>query len=122
MKWSKFLILFVVLCAVSCKPKVNVITEPDAMLRHRFDSVSTELNVAKDSIIYLKNCLELVESQRDIASANLNSCDSTNITLRQELFVANYKLGRIKEYCNIVKRDNTQLKFLRGWINRVLED
>lgn len=122
MKWSKFLLLFVVLCAISCKPKVNVITEPDAILRHQFDSVSTELNVAKDSIIYLKNRLELAESQRDTASANLNSCDSTNIALRQELFVANYKLGRIKEYCNIVKKDNTQLKFLRGWINRVLED
>lgn len=122
MKWSKFLFLFVVLCAISCKPKVNVITKPDAMLRHRFDSISTEFNAAKDSIIYLKNCLELVESQRDVASSNLNSCDSTNVALRQELFVANYKLGRIKEYCNIVKRDNTQLKFLRGWINRVLED
>lgn len=122
MKWSRFLLLFVVLCAISCKPKVNVITEPDAILRHQFDSVSTELSVAKDSIIYLKNRLELAESQRDTASANLNSCDSTNIALRQELFVANYKLGRIKEYCNIVKKDNTQLKFLRGWINRVLED
>lgn len=122
MKWSRFLLLFVVLCAVSCKPKVNVITEPDAILRHQFDSVSTELNVAKDSIVYLKNRLELAESQRDTASANLNSCDSTNIALRQELFVANYKLGRIKEYCNIVKKDNTQLKFLRGWINRVLEN
>jgi len=122
MKWSKLLFLFIALCAISCKPKANVITKPDVVSRHKFDSVSTELNVAKDSIIYLKNRLELVESQYDIASSNLNSCDSTNVILRSELFVANYKLGRIKEYCNIVKRDNTQLKFLRGWVNRVLED
>lgn len=122
MKWSKLLLLIVLLCIASCKPKVSGSTEPDAILRHQFDSVSTELNVAKDSIIYLRNRLELAESQRDTAFANLNSCDSTNVALNQELFVANYKLGRIKEYCNIVKRDNTQLKFLRGWINRVLED
>lgn len=96
--------------------------EPDAILRHELDSISTELKNAKDSIIYLNNSLELEKQKYEVTVSNLNSCDSTNAALRSDLFVANYKLGRIKEYCNIVKRDNTQLKFLRGWINRVLED
>lgn len=122
MKLSKLLLLILSLCAISCKPKVTVPREPDAILKERFDSVSRELNVAKDSIIYLNNCLELEKQKYEVTVSNLNSCDSTNVVLRSDLFVANYKLGRIKEYCNIVKRDNTQLKFLRGWINRVLED
>jgi hypothetical protein len=122
MKLSKLLLLILFLCAISCKPKVTVPREPDAMLKERFDSVSRELNIAKDSIIYLNNSLELEKQKYEVTVSNLNSCDSTNAVLRSDLFVANYKLGRIKEYCNIVKRDNTHLKFLRGWINRVLED
>ena len=41
-------------------------------------------------------------------------------SLKEELFVVKYKLERIKYYNDIAKNGNN-IKFLRGWINRVLD-
>lgn len=43
--------------------------------------------------------------------------DSVNV----ELFMANYKLERIREYNRIAGQGNN-ITFLRGWINRVLNE
>lgn len=109
----KFKILLIILCSlcVSCKPK----TVKDNKLQYKIDSLNTELAITKDS-------LKLEQLKYQDAISNLTICDSTSKSLNSELFVANYKLGRIKEYCDIVKRDNTQLKYLRGWVMRALED
>ena len=37
-----------------------------------------------------------------------------------DLFQARFALARIARFCEIVRRDPSQIKFLRGWINRVL--
>ena len=119
----KVLLLINLALITSCGPKVsNEISKPDAILRNRCDSINAELNITKDSIIYLNNLLKIKDESYENYLKSLKQCDSSNTTLRAELFVANYKLGRIKEYCELVKKDNTQIKFLRGWINRVLED
>ena len=50
--------------------------------------------------------------------------DSLNFirdSLGENLFIAKYKLGRIKYYNDIAAKDNNS-KYLRGWINRVLND
>lgn len=109
----KFKILLIILCSlcVSCKPKAV----KDNKLQYKIDSLTTELNIIKDS-------LKLEQLKYQDAISNLTICDSTSKTLNSDLFIANYKLGRIKEYCDIVKRDNTQLKYLRGWVMRTLED
>lgn len=39
----------------------------------------------------------------------------------EELIVANYKLERIRYYNNIAAKGNN-IKYLRGWINRVLNE
>ena len=117
------LILILLLGIISCKPKIiNSQVNCDAILLHKCDSINTELNIAKDSIICLNELLKTKDESYENYLKSLKQCDSSNATLRAELFVANYKLGRIKEYCELVKKDNTQIKFLRGWINRVLED
>lgn len=119
----KILLLISLALVISCKPKVsNEIIKPDAILRHKFDSVNVELNTAKDSIIYLNNLIKIKNESYKNYLESLRQCDSFNKSLRAELFIANYKLGRIKEYCELVRKDNTQIKFLRSWINRVLED
>lgn len=38
-----------------------------------------------------------------------------------ELFVANYALAKIARYAEIVNNNDSQRKFLLGWINRTLE-
>ena len=37
-----------------------------------------------------------------------------------EKFVLSYSLAKIARYRDIVQRDKTQLKFITGWLNRVL--
>lgn len=45
----------------------------------------------------------------------------TDTNISTELFVAKYKLERIRHYNDVAKKGNN-LKYLRGWINRVLEE
>jgi hypothetical protein len=44
-----------------------------------------------------------------------------NDSLNERLFVQTYKLERISYYNDIAKNGNN-ITFLRGWINRVLQD
>ena len=45
----------------------------------------------------------------------------TDSTISGELFVAKYKLERIRYYNDIAAKGNN-IKYLRGWINRVLNE
>lgn len=69
-------------------------------------------STAVKELVYAK---ELLRRTQD--SLNAYKAD-TNISA--ELFVAKYKLERIRYYNNIAT--GTNLKFLRGWINRVLNE
>lgn len=51
-------------------------------------------------------------------SLNAYKCDTT---MGAELFIAKYKLERIKYYNKVAAKGNN-IRFLRGWINRVLND
>lgn len=51
---------------------------------------------------------------------SLNSYKA-DTTISAELFVAKYKLERIRYYNDIAAKGNN-IKYLRGWINRVLND
>lgn len=64
-----------------------------------------------DSIVHKVN------NTKHIIDSLTNRCDS----LTGELQVATYKLERIRYYNDIAKKGNN-LKFLRGWIRRVLDD
>ena len=44
---------------------------------------------------------------------------SLNAT-QEQLFISKYALAKVARYTNIVKRDNSQRKFLLGWLNRKL--
>ena len=63
-----------------------------------------------DSIIHKVN------STKHIIDSLSAQCDS----LTGELQVATYKLERIRYYNDVAKKGNN-LKFLRGWIRRVLD-
>lgn len=57
-----------------------------------------------------------VNNTKHVIDSLLARCDS----LTGELQVATYKLERIRYYNDIAKKGNN-LKFLRGWIRRVLD-
>lgn len=63
-----------------------------------------------------ENVISKVNNTKYIIDSLSTRCDS----LTGELQVANYKLERIRYYNDVAKRGNN-IRFLRGWINRVLD-
>lgn len=73
------------------------------------DTISERSNIA--TIIRLEHDLALTQDSLRIAKDSIG----------EDLIVARIKLARIKEYNRIAGKGNN-IKYLRGWINRVLED
>lgn len=67
-------------------------------------------SICVDSLVYYKKILKQTQ----------DSLNAVKDTTAEDLFIARYKLGRIKYYNDIAKNGNN-IKYLRGWINRVLE-
>jgi len=44
-----------------------------------------------------------------------------NDSLKTQLFLSNYKVEKVRFYINIVDRDGSQEKFLRGWVKRAIK-
>lgn len=63
-----------------------------------------------DSLVYYREMLKRTQ----------DSLNAVRDTTAEDLFIARYKLGRIKYYNDIAKNGNN-IKYLRGWINRVLK-
>lgn len=75
------------------------------------DTVYVYVNVPDSSLIEINDSLYHI----------INILDAELQTTNEELIVANFKLERIKEYNRIAANGNN-ITFLRGWINRVLND
>lgn len=72
---------------------------------------------------YANVYIQQVDSIKFINDSILNINNSLLITkdsINEELFVAKYKLERIRYYNDIAKNGNN-IKFLRGWVYRVLD-
>lgn len=84
-------------------------------------------NVPEPTIVYIPvedtiNAVKVInlteELRRTRDSLNVYKTDTT---MSEELFIARYKLEKIRYYNEIAAKGNN-LKFLRGWINRTLKD
>lgn len=64
-----------------------------------------------DSLIYYREQLRRIQDTLAYVKDSLG----------EDLFVARYKLGRIKYYNDVAAKGNN-IKYLRGWINRVLNE
>lgn len=74
----------------------------------------------KDTISDEANIIKIINLERELQITK-DSLNYLRDSLGEDLFVAKYKLGRIKYYNNIASKGNN-IKYLRGWINRVLND
>jgi len=91
------------------------------------DSLNNELDI-KDSIIFNSISIEkydtlihLYNYKESLYNDSLLECSNVVDSLNEELLVCLIKLDRIKEYNRIAAQGNN-ITFLRGWINRVLND
>lgn len=76
---------------------------------------------AKENIVNDTIYISQVNTVYKIDSVLIKELNDSINVLNEELFVANYKLERVKYYNDIAAKGNN-IKFLRGWINRVLND
>lgn len=78
----------------------------------------------RDEIVYLKDKLATkpeVIYVTQIDSTKIMQIQAERDSLKEELFIATYKLKRIKEYVKLSER-GTNHRFLAGWVNRVLDE
>lgn len=68
-------------------------------------------------------CVSELAATKELLLRTQDSLNSykADTTISGELFVAKYKLERIRYYNNVAAKGNN-IKYLRGWINRVLND
>lgn len=73
--------------------------------------------------------VEVIDSTRIIELENILQLtrDSLNVykhdtIMSEDEFILRFKLERIRYYTNIVDRKPNQIKFYKGWINRVLNE
>lgn len=73
------------------------------------DTISEKTNIAR--IVELEHKCYLLQDSLNIVKDSLG----------EDLFIAKYKLGRIKYYVDIAAKGNN-IKYLRGWCLRVLNE
>lgn len=68
-------------------------------------------------------CVSELAATKELLLRTQDSLNSykADTTISAELFVAKYKLERIRYYNDIAAKGNN-IKYLRGWINRVLNE
>lgn len=116
---KKIFIVIAVLAATACNKlpvedkSITGTTMTDTVYIQ--DSSYLVKNIALQcDLVYMRDSLNAVRDTLDSVRAVFN-------VEHEELFVAKYKLQRIKKYCDIVKKGNNS-KYLRGWILRTLNN
>lgn len=86
-----------------------------------------EYVTVKDTVV-IQDSAAIIKAQNDIkilqdsVSQIRDSLNLVNSNLRESLFVSNYKLARVEYYIKVVDNKSSNLKYLKGWLKRVLKD
>lgn len=117
------LIAIAIACFSICVIFITAIIHDIKTDREQDEAVLAELNCVKekcDSLQLQCDTLEAINSDLvyDIQNARIIYMNETD-SLQDEIDVLKVKLDRIKEYNRIAGQGNN-ITFLRGWINRVL--
>lgn len=127
--WSAFILIHWVFFIISCSQKIKrVSTTPS----YKVENVVPQLAPSfvdtfcihmrmQDSlqIVTLNEQLTEVVMQLNAAGYQSEMLKRKVDSLRAYVALGNFKMNRLKYYINIVVRNNSQIKFLKGWSNRV---
>jgi len=81
--------------------------------------IAREFNLSKDSLEVLKDSIIKVNVRLLKAISSRDSVIRVNVSTKEKLAVAEYKILRIREYNRIAAQGNN-IVFLRGWISRTI--
>ena len=76
--------------------------------------------LVKDTVNEQSNIARIIRLEHDIVLYQ-DSLRLVRDSLGENLFIANYKLAKIKRYNELAAKGNN-IKYLRGWINRALDE
>jgi len=123
---KSFLIAIAFLAMVGCKSKA---VHPEGDQEVRIDTLDQQ-RIAGDTI-QLPGVKSFVDSTAylsarydsllDVLKNTTRKLIKTNDSLRSKLFLANYKVEKVKYYLAICTRNPSQKKFLFGWMRRAVE-
>lgn len=111
------MLLFSRCSGVKVSHPVDSIAKVDSNLIN-IDSCDAKIFAAQVQMFHTKDSLDNLRKE---FAAYKDSITIVNKGINEDLFVANFKLTRIREYNRIAGQRNN-IKYLRGWINRVLKD
>lgn len=128
MKAKNLILLYFVGCAImsgakfifsSCQPV------KDNTPQYSITDIVKAKEETKDSVekVLSAKYIHTIDSLQTVVNdcqLDIDKYEAYNDSIADELLVANYKLERIRYYNSIAGNGNN-IKFLRGWINRVLE-
>lgn len=79
------------------------------------------LPVEGESNVCVPDTIVKVIDRYVVDNTKVDSLELVIDSLQERLFIVNYKIERIRYYNNVAKNGNN-IKYLRGWINRVLNE
>lgn len=107
---------YIIIVIVSC-----IITECFISCNHDIVPVEKIIYVpVKDTISEKNNIARIAELEHKCHILQ-DSLKIIKDSIGEDLFIARYKLRRIKYYNDIAAKGNN-IKYLRGWINRVINE
>lgn len=124
-KWLITSITFGVLAAVIAVAMITndrIEREANSNYTSQIDSLKTKTNEYEKVINIYKKELDSLSAENFICLNKLDSTKNVADSLAAENFRYQYKLGRIKNYINLVNKNSSQSKFLKGWIIRALNE
>lgn len=87
----------------------------------KYERIKHEFGNEKVDTIYIHVRDSTSIAQIDSLCFVIDSLETVNYKYEDELNIAVFKLERIRNYNEIAKNGNN-IKYLRGWINRVLDE
>lgn len=114
-RFKMFNSFFIILLIAILVTSISVI-----FIRYNNINHKKEVYIKRDTVyVYVKDSTAI--AQIDSLYTVIDSLKQNNEVLFDELSIAMFKLERIRDYNEIAKNGNN-IKYLRGWINRVLND
>jgi hypothetical protein len=77
--------------------------------------------IKADSSIQISQVSDSKFQNQSSDTCKTDSLKHVTDSLTRKLFVAEYKLQRVKYYLNIAIKNPSQTKFLKGWIKRAIQ-